>query len=232
MQQSRPKGKTLYYERRPGQFFNKKDVIKTRVIKIQPQIKTFTAMFLDEPHNVMYFDKKLVDRIGKDIFNESHYPIAYYTSSLAFYQLDHLYKKQKITIAFENKKKNTPTKIKYYLLMIFKYIAIDSECPSYKNKKNIEKYCNEMIDILDDIERAGTLFIQSYQKLDEFAEQYSKLEKNLSTVNYDELCNQSKFTNFILKQIKASNKNLSKERQNDISGKQQEQQLDLFILRD
>ena len=74
-QQSRH-SKHLYYERRPGQFFNQ-NVIKTRIIKIQPQIKSFTAMFLDEPDKVKYFDQKLIDRIGSDIFHKDHYPSCY-----------------------------------------------------------------------------------------------------------------------------------------------------------
>jgi hypothetical protein len=96
--------KPLYYERRPGQFL-RQDVIKNRIIKIRPQIKTFTAMFLDEPHNFSYFDKKLIDRIGNDIFANSHYPIPYYTSSWAFYQLNYLYKKLKIYVNLNYEKK-------------------------------------------------------------------------------------------------------------------------------
>lgn len=215
-QQSRH-SKHLYYERRPGQFFNQ-NVIKTRIIKIQPQIKSFTAMFLDEPHKVKYFDQKLIDRIGSDIFHKDHYPIAYYTSSWAFYQLNFFYKKSSFNKNYA--KKDTATVVKYYLLMIFKYVAIPGDCLSCKNKKDIEKYCNELLRILDHPEEAEKFFIEANNKLIDFCQKYSQQNFKSNLPDYEKICRQEAFTDFILIEMGITNKNLSKERQKEITDKQ------------
>ncbi|MBE9223092.1 AIPR family protein [Cyanobacterium stanieri LEGE 03274] len=209
--------KPLYYERRPGQFFSQENVVQARIITIRSQIKAFMAMFLDEPHSVNYFDKSLIERIGKDIYVPSHYPIAYYASSWAFYQLNYFVKKSKITIDWE--KKDIYTKAKYYILMIFKYLAIDNNkfCPSCGNRKEIDKYCQELISIVNNLEKSENIFKKSCELLIQNIFNYRENNKN---IEFNKIFKQANFTDFILTQMNIENKNLSKDRQKDIANQQ------------
>lgn len=215
---------TIYYERRPGQFI-RKNIIKNRVIKIRSQIKSFTAMFLDEPHLVGYFGQNLADRISKDIFSNSHYPIAYYVSSLAYYQLEYLCNRKSI---LTKEKMEGLSKIKYHLIMIFKYLAIEGECASFTNKKYIEKYCTLLTEVLDDIDKCSEVFYEAKKLLHQLAIDYCKNNNRFTNQNesiynkipYQDICKEIAFTNFILSQINAKNRNLKNTRQKEIDSKQ------------
>lgn len=49
----------LYYERRSKQYNSDSHVVKSKIITVQYQIKSFAAMFLNEPHNVTSFMEQL-----------------------------------------------------------------------------------------------------------------------------------------------------------------------------
>ncbi|MBP0020609.1 MAG: hypothetical protein J7647_24025 [Cyanobacteria bacterium SBLK] len=106
--------------------------------------------------------------------------------------------------------------------MIFKYIAIESACPSCKNK-NIEKYCENLIGIIDDFEKAQGIFIQADEKLNNLAKRYKQKFRNsyIDNIDHDKLCRQQEFTDFILLQMNIKNKNISKERQRNIDNRQE-----------
>lgn len=61
----------LFYERRSKQFNNIPTVIKTRIITIPIQIKSFAAMFLEEPHLVSRFYGRIIEYLGKKIVSSS-----------------------------------------------------------------------------------------------------------------------------------------------------------------
>lgn len=135
----------LYYERRSKQYNSRGEVPKSRIITVKDQIKTFAAMFLEQPHKVGQIYKNLFKDIGIKIFNENHQPIAYYTSSLAYYKLDNLLNsrakgKKKLDSKFK--------KYKYHLLMIFRYLVTNSKTPNINNEKQINSYCKKINSIL------------------------------------------------------------------------------------
>lgn len=82
---------SLVYERRTGQYRNS-DIPQNRIISISTQIKTIAAMFLDEPRAVSGQYGAVVKRFGNKIFKSSDKPIIYYTSALALYKIENLFK--------------------------------------------------------------------------------------------------------------------------------------------
>lgn len=110
--------------------------------------------------------------------------------------------------------------VKYYLLMIFKYVAIPSNCVSCKNKKEIEKYCNELLMILDNTEEAERIFVEANNKLISFAQKYSQQNFKSSSPDYEKICKQESFTDFILIEMDITNINWPTERKNRIKDKQ------------
>lgn len=98
----------LYYERRTKQYQTNSSVVKARIITVQTQIKAFGSMFLDIPHRVTsYFGTVVRQSIESDkptIFNSQHKQIPYYTSSLAFYRLDYLFRYRQIDSKYKRVK--------------------------------------------------------------------------------------------------------------------------------
>lgn len=115
----------LYYERRSKQYQADPLVEKSRIITLQNQIKSFSAMFLENPHMVTSnFGKVVKDFIEKDkdtkdknkrknkekdepeIFNPKHNYLPYYVAAYTEYKLDRLFKNNTIDAKYK--------KVKYF----------------------------------------------------------------------------------------------------------------------
>lgn len=81
----------LTYERRSGQFFNK-EVVKTRVLTINDQIKSISAIALQLPHNAARYASRLYDEVGNSIFKDDHYLLPYMASAFAAYRLENAFR--------------------------------------------------------------------------------------------------------------------------------------------
>ena len=145
-------GGKLYYERRSKQY-NGANVIKRRVITIPNQIKSFSAMFHQNPDKVTSFYGTIVKDIGgtsSSIFKDEDKLSAYYLAGLAYYRLDSLFLNGTIPSNYK--------KIKYFLLMLFlMYASINIKRPKL-NSKQMDSYCNEIIQKLNDVDICKELF--------------------------------------------------------------------------
>ncbi|MBI5955137.1 MAG: AIPR family protein [Chloroflexi bacterium] len=102
----------LFYERRPKQYQRDATIPKSKIISIANQIKAFGAMFLNIPERVTTYFGSVVkiyvegenDTKKPIIFNPLHKPIVYYTSALAYYRLDSLFRKKLIDAKYKKYK--------------------------------------------------------------------------------------------------------------------------------
>lgn len=140
--------KRLYYERRTGQY-RLESIPKTRIVNIPQQIKSVTAMFLNNPHGVSGNYGTIVKAVGNKIFNANDQKILYYTSSLAQYKIERL-----ISDGIIDKKYN---KSRYHAMMLFRIYVSGKKVPRF-NENKMEIYCQKMIDILMDEEKCKTIF--------------------------------------------------------------------------
>lgn len=138
----------LYYERRTGQFRNN-DVPNSRIVSIPMQIKTVSAMFLDNPHGVSGQYGTIAKNVGKKIFKETDKPIIYYVSSLALYRFESFVKAKLI--------KKEHRRARYHVMMLFKYV-ISGEQPKYNNSNKMEYYCEKIRKVLNDEEKCQLIF--------------------------------------------------------------------------
>lgn len=153
--------KRLYYERRSKQYNSDTTVIKSRVITVPYQIKSFAGMFLNEPHNVTSYFGSIVRKLndGKiQIFDNDHLYIPYYTSAFAYYKLETLFKRGLIDSSYR--------KVKFHLLMLFRLLNEKSEMPRFNSKK-MEQYCNPLLEVLYDDEKAKKAFKKCCKIIDE-----------------------------------------------------------------
>ncbi|WP_316799061.1 AIPR family protein [Pedobacter frigidisoli] len=142
----------LYYERRAKQYNSDNSVIKAKIITVPLQIKSFAAMFLDEPHNVTSFFGLIVRRLNEkkaQIFKEDHVYSPYFVSGLAYYKLESHFRKNLLDKNYK--------KVRFHLLMLFRILGNTDPLPPFNSRK-MDRYCNQLIEILKDDTKSLKLF--------------------------------------------------------------------------
>ena len=150
----------IYYERRSKQYNSDNNVLKSRIITVPYQIKSFAGMFLNEPHNVTSYFGLIVRRLNEgkmQIFNTEHLYSPYYTSAFAYYKLETFFRKGNIDRSYR--------KVKFHILMLFRMLYAKGELPPFNSKK-VDKYCDELLKILNDEEKAIKAFKKCIKIID------------------------------------------------------------------
>ena len=138
----------LVYERRTGQYRDS-DIAKNRIISIPTQIKTMAAMFLDEPSAVSGQYGTVAKRVGNKIFKTSDKPIMYYVSALALYKIENLFRTNKIDKQYRRSR--------YHAMMLFRIVVSQEDMPKF-NQRKMERYCQNILDKLQDDEKCEKIF--------------------------------------------------------------------------
>lgn len=138
----------LFYERRTGQFRNA-SVQKSRIITIPIQIKTTTAMFLNNPSGVSGQYGTIAKNVGNKIFKSTDKPILYYTSALSLYRIESLFKSGILEKRF--------WRARYHAIMLLRIIIAGKELPKF-NQRKMETYCKKILDVLNKNEKCIKYF--------------------------------------------------------------------------
>ena len=138
----------MYYERRTGQY-RMESIPKTRIVNIPQQIKSVSAMFLNNPHGVSGNYGSIVKAVGDKIFNVNDQKIIYYTSSIAQYKIEKL-----ISEGVIDKKYN---KSRYHAMMLFRIYVSGKRAPKF-NENKMDAYCNKITDVLFDDTKCKLVF--------------------------------------------------------------------------
>jgi len=139
---------SLVYERRTGQYRDS-DIPKNRIVTIPTQIKTISAMFLNEPSAVSGQYGTVAKRVGNKIFKTSDKLIMYYLSALALYKIENLFKTNKIDKKYRRSR--------YHAMMLFRIVMSKEDLPKF-NQKKMETYCKNLLDILNDDSKCEKVF--------------------------------------------------------------------------
>jgi AIPR protein len=151
----------LYYERRAKEFNSDRDIVKRKIITIANQIKSFSSMFNKNPHMVTTYLGTLVKTMGdkgSNIFEADHQFSPYYLSGLVFYRLDSLFNSGVIHKKYK--------KVKFYIVMLVPMIASNEDFPPFNSQRKCEKYCNPMIEKLNDEDVCLKIFSLAVQIID------------------------------------------------------------------
>jgi hypothetical protein len=144
----------LYYERRNNQYANKAEVKQKNIVDIREQIKSFIAMFLNEPHEVSgYFSKVYKDRIG-DIFIPEHLREPYYVSGLIQFRFKELLNTKEI-----DRKYN---KARYHVFMLFRMLE---ETEPFNKQFLISKKKKVYFENFLNILRDKNIYLASFYKV-------------------------------------------------------------------
>jgi hypothetical protein len=171
----------IYYERRSKQFNSDNNVQKSRIITVPYQIKSFAGMFLDEPHNVTSYFGSIVKRLNEGkaaIFGNDHAFSPYYTSAYAYYKLESFFRKGSIDTAYK--------KVRFHILMLFRILAGKDPIPPFNNSKKMDRYCEDILTILNDEAKALRVFKKCLEIIDDSG--FDKSDKaNLKQVSKTKL---------------------------------------------
>lgn len=139
----------LVYERRTGQYRDS-DIPKNRIVTISLQIKAVAAMFLDQPSEVSGQYGTVAKRVGQKIFKPKDKLIIYYVSVLALNKIDAMFRTGKIDRKYRRSR--------YHALMLFRMLVSKKEMPKQFNSKGMEKYCQIILDTLNEDVKCEGLF--------------------------------------------------------------------------
>lgn len=170
----------LYYERRNKQYANR-DLKQINIVNIREQIKSFVAMFLNEPHEVSgYFSKIYKERVG-DIFIAEHMFEPYYIAGLIQYRFKQLLNTKDIERKYN--------KARYHVFMLFRMLK-ETE-PFHKDfltRKKKKIYFENLLTILRDKEKYLSSFKSVFKIID---------KSNKDIMNSKEIYLKSTTTEFI-----------------------------------
>ncbi|MBV1950874.1 MAG: AIPR family protein [Cycloclasticus sp.] len=151
----------LYYERRAKEYNSDRNVVKRKIVTIANQIKSFSSMFSKNPHLVTTYLGTLVKTMGNPgskLFEVDHQFSPYYMAGLAFYRLDSLFNSGVIDKKYK--------KIRFYLLMLVPMIATNDGLPPLNSQKKCERYCNPIIDKLNNEDKCTAIFLLAVAIID------------------------------------------------------------------
>lgn len=152
-----PDKKRLFYERRLKQYNAMTGIEKVRIITKQQQIRTFAAMFLDDPHRASRYYADLRAQVGDKIFNERHKLEPYYVSAYASYKLEFFFRNGVLPVYYKP--------ARYHQLMAFRYLMGGADMPALTANK-VQTYCNKLCDVLWDDTKAGDAFASTIEAVD------------------------------------------------------------------
>jgi hypothetical protein len=155
---SLPEDYRLFYERRSQQYRSVPGIEKVRIVTISTQIRTFSSMFLDEPHRASRYYGTLLTSVKDKIFLNSHDHIGYYVSSFANYKLESLLRRQQLDTKYRP--------FRYHILMILRLKIAGKDMPDMKSNKFV-RYCQSIKEILWDVTKVLSAFKDACEVLDQ-----------------------------------------------------------------
>lgn len=142
----------LYYERRSKEYLNSDQRIeKARIVNLHSQIRTFTSVFLTEPHLVYNNNPTEILRTRDyKLFKDDHKYYPYFVSSYLLFSFQKLVDEGKI--------RSGDALFRYYAIMVYRIIATKSFKYPFLNANQMDKYCSDIVATLNDENKKIQIF--------------------------------------------------------------------------
>lgn len=182
----------IYYERRSKQFDNDPLIKPYQKVSFRILIQSFVSVFLykvDEGHR---HESRLLHDYGNKIFveNQSFYP--YYVAAFIYLQVERLFKMRILPKTFYP--------YKMHIMLLIKEMQ-KGKSPSINQKKDIEKYC---IDLLHTFESKDDFIRYAQAAYDKFGEIFDKWVKYKGESYRFAIKDNAEFTDFLLSEFEGS----------------------------
>lgn len=154
-------GGRLYYERRSRQFNALTGIEKTRIITPSLLIRSYAAIFLEEPHRTTRNYRSLLAQLGVGIFGSEHRLAQYYFAASVWYRLEFMFRNGLLEPKYKL--------ARYHVLLAARLLLADAPPPP-PNSREIDRYCEPMTAAVWDTELADDLFGRAAAIVDAAAE--------------------------------------------------------------
>jgi len=155
----------IYYERRSKQYRHLHTIKNTQIINLQVLMHSFVGMMLNSPDKVQNSTLEMLREFKNEIFLERHSYLPYYTSALAFNQLEKNFRDGEITKDLRS--------YKPHLLMMFRE-AIGGTLPPINDVRLIDEHSKKLLQVLKKIENSKPIFLSIAELFKKVREQWSK----------------------------------------------------------
>ncbi|KZF06728.1 hypothetical protein A2J03_24075 [Rhodococcus sp. EPR-157] len=136
----------LYYERRLKQWAGSSVVVGAwRMVTIRQMIRSFGAVYLNQPHTANRYYNDLRDQAGTRIFIDSNAPGLFWISALLFCRIEFLFRNDKIDAKLKP--------IKFHMMAGISRATLKGKTPHFKNSAAVEKYVADLRTLLASDER-------------------------------------------------------------------------------
>ena len=137
---TRNAGDRVYYERRSKQYAYD-NISPKNIVSLTGQIKSFIAMFLNEPHSHPHYYGELLRSYEGRIFASDHKPDAYYASGIALLTVEKWLSSRPQLRSIRS--------YKHQLLMLLRILISSQDIPKLNSNK-ISSYSLRIVDVLRD----------------------------------------------------------------------------------
>ena len=154
----KPSSDRIYYERRSKQYLFD-NIHHSNIVTLTGQIKSFTGMFLDEPHSCSRHYGELLKSYQGRIFAVDHRPGPYYASGVALVTLEKWLKSGSGWRDWSH--------YKHHLLMLLRVLINGPENMPGLNHSDISSYSLRIVDTLRDPKQGDERFREAVGLLEE-----------------------------------------------------------------
>lgn len=191
-----PEYSRFYYERRSKQYDHNPSINQYEKLNLRIIIHSFVSMYLNTPNLSHRHESKLLDTFGNTLFKDFQSKLPYFTSSLAFYELEKLFRQQKLDKSYYT--------FKYHLLMIFREL-IAGRSPNVNNERIVDEHSQIVLNVLKNKSATLEKFKKSIELFDKTRDEWSKqLGKNVHGIK-----DNKDFTFLLLKNLRDKGQNTS-----------------------
>ena len=138
----------IYYERRSRQY-EQENIEREQIIKLANQVYCFVAMFLNEPDSSHRYYGELLNSNRSRLFKVSHDYMPYFLAGASLKAIERLISSEIISQRMK--------RYKFQFLMVFRIMNEPFDLPRL-NSREIDDYCQALLEILDDPLRNESAF--------------------------------------------------------------------------
>ena len=179
----------FYYERRSKQYDHNPSINQYEKLNLRIIIHSFVSMFLNEPNLSHRHESKLLDTFGNILFKDFQSKLPYFTSSLTFYELEKLFRENKLDKSYYT--------FKYHLLMIFREL-IAGASPNVNNERMVDEHSQLVLNSLKKKNVVLDKFKDAIKLFDETRKEWSeKLNKSIHGIK-----DNKDFTQLLIKNLR------------------------------
>lgn len=179
----------IYYERRAKQYDNSSQVKPYQRVNFRILIQSIITIFLYHAELGHKHESILLQDFSNQIFNDDQSFVPYYVSSYIYLYIEKLFRIKIID------KKLYPYKMQ--IMLIFKEL-IGGASPDINKKKEIEKYCNEIMKVLLDKQACDEYVRQTVETFNDISEKWVSEKGDTYRDNRKD---NADFTKYIISQI-------------------------------